>query len=125
MPRSTSSICIPFFVAALARLAEPGGDRDVENVDTGTCTIFPRAGQKWDTALDLLADHRRMEYVSLPWAGIMERRSSGIHPEDTHHLVYNAHAYPLVSHFPHSANPQVSVATFRNELHRPRLIFPP
>ena len=113
MPRSTSSICIPFFVAALARLAEPGGDRDVENVDTGTCTIFPRAGQKWDTALDLLG------------AGIMERRSSGIHPEDTHHLVYNAHAYPLVSHFPHSANPQVSVATFRNELHRPRLIFPP
>ena len=51
------------FAAVLARHADPGGERDLE-VHTGTCATFPRAGQNWDTALDLLPRAGVMDFLT-------------------------------------------------------------
>ena len=73
MPCSAFFVAVlPFFVAVLARPADPpGGDRDMEmGMNMGICKNIPRE-KKRDIAPSLLTDHLSMEHVSLSPVGIM------------------------------------------------------
>ena len=111
---------------ALARPAEPRGDKDDEGVDSESCNISPRARARanWDTQAMTIA-HPQKGIMDIPkvrsGAGDGTASVVELHP-------LNAHAYLLASHEFAQHAPQIeqsSDATFRNELHRTCLIFPP
>jgi len=128
MPCSAFFVAVlPFFVAVLARPADPpGGDRDMEmGMNMGICKNIPRE-KKRDIAPSLLTDHLSMEHVSLSPVGIMGCPDGPAGAGDGTPGLTESHLLVALLPLPFS-HPLVfliPVSILRNELHRPRLIFP-